>query len=92
VVAGKPGGPATARVVWARPTSNGGSRITGFEVRALKVRRDGTVVRQNAKWVRGAGARALTMRLRPGRYVFVVRARNAEGWSKATVSVRVRAR
>jgi hypothetical protein len=92
VVAGKPGGPATARVVWAKPTSNGGSRITGFEVAALKVRRDGTVAWRSTKWVRGAGARALTMRLRPGRYVFVVRARNAEGWSKATMSGSVKAR
>jgi hypothetical protein len=88
---GVPGGRATAYVAWHRPALTGGSSITGYQVQALRLRKDGSVAHRTTVNLR-AGARSVTMRLEPGRYRFKVRAENAMGIGKAAVSRVVGAR
>ncbi|HEX2176840.1 MAG TPA: chitobiase/beta-hexosaminidase C-terminal domain-containing protein [Nocardioidaceae bacterium] len=82
---GKAGGRATAVVRWRPPLVNNGSRVTGYRVTALKLRRNGSVAKRRSSAVLSAGTRSNEMRLRRGRYQFMVRAINAFGASRMSV-------
>ncbi len=78
--AGSGGGAITARAVWTAPPSNGGSAVTGYRVRALRISAAGAVVSTTLSTVQPAGARRLTMTLPgAGNYRFTVQAINAVG-------------
>ena len=85
---GKKGGKLTAGVKWKAPASAGGLTITGYQVKVLTAGgRKVKVAKVSADKLR------YMLKLKPGRYVFKVRARNAGGngpWSKATDPVRPR--
>ena len=81
---------ATARVDW-RPQATGGAPITRYVVVAAKVSPKGLVLSRTTKRLPGT-ARAVTMRLKPGVYRFLVRAGTSVGTSKSAVSAKVRAR
>jgi Fibronectin type III domain/NHL repeat len=70
---------ATAR--WSAPTSNGGSAVTGYVVRALRISSTGTVVSTTTSAVQPAWAQQLTMTLQSGNYRFTVQAINGVGSS-----------
>ncbi len=85
---GKKGGKKTAGVKWLAPAASGGLAITGYQVKVLTA--SGRKVKVKAV---SAGKHRYVLKLKPGRYVFKVRARNATGygpWSKATKPVRPR--
>ena len=90
-LSGPRGGRATARVVWGDPVFTGGLRISGYKVTAVEIRRNGTLGDRTAESV-GAGRRGITMKLRPGKYRFLVRALNDQGPGAAGTSPVVRAR
>ncbi|TIC81622.1 fibronectin type III domain-containing protein [Nocardioides sp. GY 10127] len=88
---GARGGAVTATVRWSAPTDDGGSDLTGYLVRGLKLDASGRVV--------GRGTLALGVRtsvrlsLAKGRWRFQVRAVNDEGssaWSARSNVVRAR--
>ncbi|HEY3087842.1 MAG TPA: fibronectin type III domain-containing protein [Jatrophihabitantaceae bacterium] len=76
---GTPGGTVTATANWTAPSSTGGSTITGYVVRALRMSATGTVLATTTSAVQPASARALTMTLPAGNYRFTVQARNKAG-------------
>ena len=87
-IRGKKGGKKTAGVKWKAPASAGGLTITGYQVKVLTA--GGRKVKVK---VVAASKLRYVLTLKPGRYVFKVRARNAGGngpWSKATDPVRPR--
>jgi hypothetical protein len=91
--AGDPGGVATAIATWSAPLTANGSRITGYRVKALKLRANGTVAGQRVSSVLRPNARSFVMRLAAGRYRFQVQAINAIGtskWSARSNAVRSR--
>ena len=75
---GAAGGAVTASVGWWRPSSDGGSPVTGYRVRATRYDAAGRPVRT---WVatRPASARSWTAALPRGTYRFRVAAINAVG-------------
>jgi hypothetical protein len=76
---GTAGGAVTATATWGAPTSNGGSTVTGYMVRALRMSTTGTVLATTTSAVQPASARALTMTLQTGNYRFTVQATNKTG-------------
>ncbi len=77
--AGAAGGPITATARWAVP-ANGGSPITGYRVRALRINAAGTVLSTTTSAIQPAGNRQLVMTLPvTGNYRFTVQAINAVG-------------
>jgi glucose/arabinose dehydrogenase len=73
------GGTVTATANWSAPTDNGGSAVTGYVVRALRVSATGTVLATTTSPVQPASARQLTMNLQTGNYRFTVEAGNKAG-------------
>ncbi|HEX2176838.1 MAG TPA: chitobiase/beta-hexosaminidase C-terminal domain-containing protein [Nocardioidaceae bacterium] len=89
-LSGAAGGRATAVARWRAPA---GSQVTGYRVKALQLRRNGTVASRTQSALLRPGRRALAMRLTSGRYRFQVRAVNALGngrWSARSNVVRAR--
>jgi hypothetical protein len=79
--AGVAGGAITATAAWTAP-ANGGSPITGYVVRALRMSSTGTVLATTTSAVQPAAARQLQMTLPvTGNYRFTVQAINAIGSS-----------
>jgi len=78
---GVAGGAITATASWVPPTSTGGSAITGYVVRALRMSSTGTVLATTA-FNQPATARSLQMTLTSGSYRFTVQARNSVGVSQ----------
>jgi hypothetical protein len=77
--AGTAGGAITATARWAAP-GTGGSPITGYVVRALRIAANGTVLSTTTSAVQPAAARLLTMTLPVNaNYRFTVQAINAVG-------------
>jgi hypothetical protein len=76
---GTVGGTVTATANWNPPTSNGGSAVTGYVVRALRISATGTVLATTTSPVQPASARQLTMTLQTGNYRFTVQASNKAG-------------
>jgi hypothetical protein len=76
---GAVGGTVTATAHWNAPTSNGGSAVTGYVVRALHMSATGTVLATTTSAIQPGSARALTMTLQTGNYRFTVQARNKAG-------------
>ncbi|NUR05768.1 MAG: choice-of-anchor D domain-containing protein [Nocardioidaceae bacterium] len=80
---GANGGAITATARWTPPASNGGSAITGYVVRALRMSGAGagaTVLGTTVSATQPAGARTLSMTLpQTGTYRFTVQAVNAVG-------------
>ncbi|HEX2176839.1 MAG TPA: chitobiase/beta-hexosaminidase C-terminal domain-containing protein [Nocardioidaceae bacterium] len=90
---GAPGGRATAVARWRAPQFANGSRVTGYRVQALRLRRNGSVASARQTRVLPRNARSLQMRLRRGNYRFRVQAVNALGSSRLSrPSNQVRAR
>ena len=78
---GTAGGTVTATANWNAPTSNGGSAVTGYVVRALQMSATGTVLATTTSAVQPASARQLAMTLPAGNYRFTVQAKNKAGSS-----------
>ena len=78
---GAAGGTVTATANWNAPASDGGSAVTGYVVRALRVSATGTVLATTTSPIQPASARQLTMTLPAGSYRFTVQARNKSGSS-----------
>jgi hypothetical protein len=76
---GTAGGTVTATANWNGPTSTGGSAVTGYVVRALRMSSTGTVLATTTSAVQPGTARALTMTLPAGNYRFTVQASNKAG-------------
>ena len=76
---GVAGGAITATANWNAPLSDGGSPVTGYVVRALKMSSTGTVLATTTSAVLPGSARQLTMTLPSGNYRFTVQARNKIG-------------
>jgi glucose/arabinose dehydrogenase len=74
---GTAGGTVTAN--WNAPTSNGGSAVIGYVVRALQISATGTVLATTTSPVQPASARQLAMTLQTGNYRFTVHASNGAG-------------
>jgi hypothetical protein len=85
-VKGKAHRPVTARAKWRTPASTGGTAITGYQVIALRVDKNGRVLSKTLSSRLKPTARSLEMRLpKVGTYRFQVRAYNAAGVSKWSV-------
>jgi hypothetical protein len=78
---GTAGGTVTATANWNPPTSTGGSAVTGYVVRALRMSSTGTVLATTTSAVQPGSARQLTMTLLTGNYRFTVQAINKAGSS-----------
>ena len=76
---GTAGGPVTATAHWNSPTSNGGSPITGYLVRALRISATGAVLATTTSAIQPASAQQLTMTLQTGNYRFTAQAINKAG-------------
>ncbi|MGH3356796.1 MAG: fibronectin type III domain-containing protein, partial [Nocardioidaceae bacterium] len=90
---GSRGGEDTARAFWSAPESHNGSRVTGYRVRALRLRPNGNVASRRVSAVQPRRARSFEMALRRGRYRFQVRAINDVGgspWSEESNVARSR--
>jgi hypothetical protein len=90
---GTRGGTVTAVARWSAPTRTGGATITHYRVRAQRLNRAGRVVGTYASAYLGRSARAVTLRLPKGRYVFSATALNSAGgsaWSRVSNAVRAR--
>src|SRR5262249_29589774 len=72
-------GAVTATANWSAPTNTGGSTVTGYVVRALRISATGTVLATTTSPVQPASARQLTMTLQAGNYRFTVQAGNEAG-------------
>jgi hypothetical protein len=72
-------GAITATARWNPPASNGGSAVTGYRVRALRMSATGTVLAATKSAVQPGSARQLTMTLSAGNYRFTVQASNTAG-------------
>jgi hypothetical protein len=77
--AGTAGGAITATATWNPPASTGGSAVTGYRVRALRMSATGTVLATTTSAVQPGSARQLTMTLPAGNYRFTVQAINKAG-------------
>lgn len=90
---GARGGIVTAVARWYAPLSNGGAAITRYRVVAQKLDSRNRVVRNYFSSYTKPTARAFSMRLPRGRYVFKVMAWNKVGaspWSKPSRIVTAR--
>jgi len=76
---GTAGGAITARVQWGVPAGTGGSAVTGYVVRALRMSATGAVQATVTSPTQSAASRGLTMTLPAGNYRFTVQAVNAVG-------------
>jgi hypothetical protein len=76
---GTAGAAITATANWNAPTSNGGSAVTGYVVRALRMSSTGTVLATTTSAVQPRSARQLTMTLQTGNYRLTVQAKNEAG-------------
>ena len=77
---GTAGGAVTATANWNPSASDGGSTVTGYVVRALRISATGTVLATTTSPVQPAAARRLTMTtLQAGNYRFTVQAANKAG-------------
>ena len=74
---GTVGGTVTATANWNSPTSNSGSAVTAYVVRALRMSASGTLLATTTSAVQPASARQLTMTLPTGNYRFTVQANKA---------------
>ena len=77
--AGRPGGVVDATARWNRPAADGGLPITGYVVRAIRIRPNRPNVTRT--FTAAPGPRRLTMTLRRGNYRFRVAAVNEIGRS-----------
>jgi Animal haem peroxidase/Fibronectin type III domain/RTX calcium-binding nonapeptide repeat (4 copies) len=86
-VSGIAGGPITATANWPEATNTGGSPITGYRIRALRLAADGTVLSTTSSPLLPASARTLEMTLpvNNANYRFTVQAFNAIGGSRQSV-------
>ena len=76
---GTAGGAVTATAHWNAPTTNGGSAVTGYVVRALRMSASGVVLATTTSAVQPGSAQQLTMTLQTGNYRFTVQAINKAG-------------
>jgi hypothetical protein len=76
---GTAGATVTATATWNAPTSAGGSAVTGYVVRALRISVNGTVLATTTSAVQPGSAQQLTMTLQTGTYRFTVQAKNKAG-------------
>jgi len=76
---GIPGGSIVATAHWTMPTGNGGSAVTGYVVRALRMSSTGAVLATTTSAVQPGSAQQLTMTLPAGNYRFTVQAINKAG-------------
>ena len=86
---GARGGKSTAAATWSPPSTDGGARVTGYQVVAQRLNSSGAVVGVvTSRWL-GASARSVTLKLTKGRYRFVVVASNAVGVSPTSAPSKV---
>jgi len=76
---GTAGGAITATANWNAPTSNGGSAVTGYVVRALRMSSSGTVLATTTSAIQPGSAQQLTMTLQTGNYRLTAQAINKAG-------------
>jgi hypothetical protein len=76
---GTAGGAVTATAHWDSPTTDGGSAVTGYVVRALRISSSGAVLSTTTSAVQPSPARQLMMTLQTGHYRFTVQAINKAG-------------
>src|SRR5215831_11361096 len=76
---GTAGGAITATANWNAPTSNGGSAVTGYVVRALRMSSNGTVLATTTSAIQPGSAQQLTMTLQTGNYRLTAQAINKAG-------------
>ena len=89
---GRPGGNDTATAKWRAPRANG-AVLSGYEVRALKLRPGRSAKVRPAVVVDDSTAKRLRMSLPAGKYKFQVRAVSTAGkspWSERSATVRSR--
>jgi hypothetical protein len=92
-LSGALGGTTTVKATWRAPSSTGFARITGYQVRAFKLRPNGALGKRTVSGVRPARARSLVMALPSGTYRVQVRAINrvgASAWSLFSGQARAR--
>jgi predicted phage tail protein len=81
---GAKGGALTLTAAWDAPTSNGGSKVTGYVVTARRMAADGVTVVSSTTATAGASARKLQLTLPAGTYTLTVAATNAFGTGTAS--------